>query len=225
MRATFPSLVNCYSKFYTCSQFRRLICPFFRQLLCVTANEKFTNNDFTLAKRLCSTFAAAGQLVLSVGPCAEVTSEIWSSYLVAMQTVLVHSNQVFSSIALPFWRDLFRNSKAYEAWLNSLLVGQLFMAFPQKLVKQEDPLALSTSFEFDAKEDYEEFYYKFRADILDFLRLLAQADGKVCFECSLTILQNCLSKQASVSEWEVIAHLLDAVCNKLKDIKQVNCFF
>lgn len=179
-----------------------------------------SDNDFSLTKQICSLWTAAGQFLVSSNNVLEISPELWSLVLRTMHTILAHPNQMFSHIALQFWREFLRHSELHRL-LNNEFVELLLLTCPPKLVKQEMS-TLSTAFEFDGKEEYDAFYFKYRAEMLDLLRNLTLADEKTSFKCVQNIFRSALSNTASTSEWEVVANLLDAVCNKIKDISSVS---
>ncbi|RWS04599.1 exportin-5-like protein, partial [Dinothrombium tinctorium] len=104
--------------------------------------------------------------------------------------------------------------------LNELLVNQILIAIPTKLLKQNFDLRY-LGFEFDGSDDYEVFYYKFRAEILEFLRGLAALHEEICFRFCVNALKNVIeSVKSSQQDWEIVAQILDAICNKITSIEK-----
>lgn len=187
-------------------------------LLAVTQRNDFTDNDFTLAKHVCQIFGNGGQFLISHHKQLEVPAATWTQYLTAMHVIFSHKNQIYNSISSSFWKEFLRQPNLSKPYVDDACVERLMSAIPAKLSKQ-DASEISTAFEFDAKEEYDAFYYKFRADALDLLRALTAFDertGYACYSRVTAYLHSALATNASAANWEIISVLMDAVCNKLK---------
>ncbi|KAI1295581.1 Exportin-5 [Halotydeus destructor] len=180
-----------------------------------TESKSFSNSEFVLTKQLCQVLSASGQFILNASSYNEVHADIFVQFIQLMHKFFIHHNLLFCSLTLPFWKDLLKHSQAKASFLNSALIEHLITALPTKFDKQANS-EMNTAFEFDAKEDYDVFFVKFRANLLEFLRDLALVDEQTCFRCVVSMLDSAINSNASATEWEILSCFLDAVCNKLK---------
>lgn len=186
----------------------------------------FNLNDhqaFDLAKRLCSLISLMGQTASNLYPDYKLTEPTWKVYLQRMYSLLQINNHIFNSFIVQFWRDILKNFDLKTSLITEQMVSDILVILPNKLIKKswDDDLM---GFEFDGNEDYEIFYYKFRAEILDLLRALTLHNQSVCFLfASSFVIKLCVPNQPNYEpqlfEWEQAALLLDSVCNKLTKLE------
>lgn len=103
-------------------------------------------------------------------------------------------------------------------------VQELFMAMTKQMVKL-DPSHVFVIHDFDSYAEYELFYTRFKADLLNLLRLITTTHPQFAAECMLEFVQHVSSTATSdascLSNWESAATILDCVCNKLPQSQQV----
>ncbi|RWS27671.1 exportin-5-like protein [Leptotrombidium deliense] len=178
----------------------------------------FSNQDFDLSKRLCYVLSLMGQLVISLNS-SEIVVHTLSSFLETQLELFTCENQVLNSLSLQFWRDFIRNPHYGKSYIDDSLIKKLLSASPLKLVKQTFN-SKYMAYEFDGPEDYEAFYYKFRAEVVEILRNLTTINEQNCFQFSMSMLKTLLDNEnSSKIEWEIISTILDAICNRLSEVE------
>lgn len=151
----------------------------------------------------------------------ETTQNNLTPYLNSMLFILSHPNHSITSIALQFWREFVKSSKINNLVFDEQFVNSVIGTIPSKLIKKQFIIS-EMYLEFDDVEDYEAFYFKYRADILELLRNLTLRNETVCFKYIMNLLQTTLINHCNSStEWEILATLLDATLRKLTKTNQV----
>lgn len=179
--------------------------------------------NIDLQKRLCMLLSSMGQQLpglLQFNKEAPISLETWKLYIQIMDFFISHDNLIFSSLSVQFWNIYFRNFSDFRSnhLLDIFCLEKILQILPSKLVRQTYD-SNKYFFELSSNEDYESFYFKYRADILDLLRQLTVIDEKICFNFSVDALSKLLNSSDSANQvqWEVLSQVLAAVCGKLKD--------
>ena len=108
---------------------------------------------------------------------------------------------------------------------DELLARQLFAGVSKQLLKRSPghPLVVHA---FDSYSDYEHFYTRFKEDLANLLRLIASLHPTLAVDCMLQLandVQLCAQQppDACLPDWESVALVMDCVCNKLPESKEV----
>lgn len=172
-----------------------------------------------LLKRLCSVIAMIGQAALSLHAHKAMNQSIWQFYVSTMYSLLAIDNQILNSSIIQFWRELVRYEELLPNVLSEKLIEDILSLVPDKLVKKsfDHP---SMGFEFDDDEDYDAFFTKYRAELIDLVRSLTAHSSATCFTFVSRLLETQLQSEYEASvlhrtKWDIVATLLDSVCNKL----------
>ena len=129
------------------------------------------NGDDTiqsLSKRLVALMSEIGQQII-VCDQNSISTDAWRQCLETMFCLFSHSNIIFNASSVQFWFCFVKNSKKLSE-VNSLQMN-LIKQIPHKLTKQAFDSCIH-GFEFDDSDDFDAFFFKFRADLIDLLRQL-----------------------------------------------------
>uniref|UniRef100_T1JUD3 Exportin-5 C-terminal domain-containing protein n=1 Tax=Tetranychus urticae TaxID=32264 RepID=T1JUD3_TETUR len=178
----------------------------------------FSNDHFTLAKRVFSVVTMMGQTAIQLHSLKQVPTETWQIYIQKMHSLFCIDNYILNAFVLQFWRDLAK-SKELQSLINASLITSMLSFICTKLFKRPfgDP---SIRMEFGDEEDYDVFYIKFKAELVDLVRSLTVYREDICFNFASILLMTTQMKRenASIAEWKITASILGAVCNHLTDV-------
>lgn len=190
-------------------------------LLC---NTSFVNDSFELLKRLCAVVGMMGQTAISLFQQEAIEESLWRHYVHKMHSYLAWDNYILNAFILQFWRDLASSKEVISNVLDDNLINMLLNVLPGKLVKKPyEEVTRFLGYDFDDKEDYEAFFCKFKAECVDLIRSLTTHRNDLCFSYASNLLLKLINSELGTrNDWEVVAVILDAVCNKLVNLEAVS---
>lgn len=162
----------------------------------------------SLAKSISSVFNSSGQQLLNLGA-TEVPNKIFEDYIDQMILIFEHPNPIIHSIPINFFKEASK-----KKFIGGQITLKLFQSIPVKLVKRSED-DIFVHYEFDTFQDYEQIFYKIRAEVLDLLRILTTSESEIMFKVSSQLLESFLDGHDD--RWEPLTLILDAVMNKIPE--------
>lgn len=161
-----------------------------------------------------------------------------------MQELLVmfsHRNQSVSFLLIDFWKEFMRLSLKESSPTSTdvsasksaihVVLRHLFGLISQHLMKlpREHDFVIH---DFDCYEDYESFFKRNRAELLELLRQMTLLNDVVMVECAFHLLQQLLDsddakgnfsqRDSRIQQWEAMGTILDCICNRLPSPEKVS---
>lgn len=184
----------------------------------LASSKPMSESNYNFLKRLSEVLAGLGvQLSTLFGKEADIEKPAtFQMYLQALLALMRHSSLSINQSAASVWTALFRHERlSIEPDLQSAIEPFIETA-ARKLVKS-DPCPFS-QLDFDSDEEFNVFFARLRADLLDASRLATLIAPQITFNCAQNWLLSILNSQNTpLAEWEAAASLLDAVVSKAKD--------
>lgn len=193
--------------FFKVDNFNKLISAL-RLLLVKTANPS-TESCYSLlllAKNVSSVINSCGQQLLAIGA-SKVPENIFHTYIDQMVSIFDHPNPIIHWIPVNFFKEAFKKKLIGRDFALSL-----FKSIPEKMIKKRTD-DIFVRCEFDNFQDYEQIFFKIRAEVLDLLRVLAVSEDEAIFTASCEQLESFL--KGLDDRWEPLTMILDAVFNKI----------
>lgn len=205
---------------HRCSSEKRIILSFFQNhnlsklisclniLLSMTSNRATLScySLFSLTKNVSMVFCSCGHQLLTVGS-DQVPQCVFNEFIDQMLLIFEHPDPMIHSLPVNFFKESFKRRV-----ISAEVALSLFRSVPSKMIKaSEDDIFVRC--EFDTFQDYEQFFYRTRAEVLDLLRLLAANEDEVMFACTSQMLESFLG--GLDTNWEPLTLIIDAVFNKI----------
>ena len=162
----------------------------------------------SLARNVSSVFNSCGQQLLAVGV-TEIPETTFHTYLDQMISIFHHPSPSVHSIPVNFFKEIIKRKAVGKE-----LALKLFASIPTKLIKRSEE-DIFVRCDFDTYQDYEQSFYKIRAEILHLLRILAANEDDTIFTASISLLDSFLNGHDD--RWEALTFILDAVFNNISE--------
>ena len=162
----------------------------------------------SLATNVSSLLNSCGHQLLALGV-TEIPETTFHTYLDQMISILDHPSPSVHSIPVNFFKEIIKRKTAGKE-----LAFKLFASIPTKLIKRSEE-DIFVRCEFDTYQDYEQSFYKIRAEILHLLRILAANEDDAVFTASTSLLDSFLNGHDD--RWEALTLILDAVFNNIPE--------
>ncbi|CAD5123283.1 DgyrCDS11642 [Dimorphilus gyrociliatus] len=186
--------------------------------------------DFFCLKVLCQSLTAIGIILLSCWKKDIDETYLIKEYLPCMLGFSTHESRALSSLTIPFWSALLKESKARN--ITEQIFQQFVNALYTNLRKIDQELNPYSCFDFDNEIEYMHFFSKFRNDVTELIRLASSHWPRVMFTAVVEILTARMSQVVNYAnanevnlasvEWDTTSCFVDAVCSKLTQSNEID---
>ena len=142
----------------------------------------------SLSKRLVSVMCEICQQMIIISDQKPIANDIWLKCLEIMFSLFTHPNIIFNATSVQFWFCFIKNYRQVSE-VNSLVTSlhlNLINQIPHKLAKPSFDSSIY-GFEFDDSDEFDSFFFKFRADLIELLRQLTSNANMIQKEVSKLI--------------------------------------
>lgn len=135
-----------------------------------------------------------------------------------MKDIIAHPSIVLSHEGAKFWNKVFAVApKKPNPSMSDELTAALLITCANKLISKLN-YDIQLYGDFDCPQDFVNFQHRYRGELCELCRNLTVQNERICFELVSSSIAKCIQQRnTNINEWDALASLASAVCNKLKD--------